>query len=320
MSDCVINTTLFGFFKDIENNYIQIISKLKEENDNLKKINEYQEQQIKELYDCRQGDGSIKEISSDTVSNELVNNNKYIQELDEQLTNYKQDIQSRKVLIYKTESFNSEFQIKDLIGKIIGKDGSNLWDYKFIIGSILGGESYHQENNIRILPIKSKYGEHFILIKINISTEITDRALSEIRFGIREKMKEKVDLPYINKYPPIKISCPLILSEEEILKVLNSSESVSQITEFLIRENGTSKDNILELYFSDIIKNSNTKIPDYTILLSVKVKYLIYKKEFVSHKSRSVHGQIREQKKTNILKSLKREVQGIIDNHTLSPH
>ena len=260
------------------------------------------------------------EPSKDTILTEIMENNGLIEKLekDKKLEIYKQDIQSKKVLNFKSECLNSEFQITDLIGKIIGKDGFNLREYKDIISNILGGESYHQENNIRFQKIKSELGEHFILVRIINNTKITDKTLSEIRVNIRKKMRENIDLPYINKYPPISISCPLVLSQEEILKVLNTSKCVLRITDFLIRENGTSKDNILGLDFSEIIKNSNTKLPQYSVLLSVKVKYLIYRKEALSHKDKSIYGQLREQKKTNILKSLKREVQDVIDNHLVN--
>lgn len=319
-SDCIINTRLFGFFKDIENHYTLIIGKMKEENKNLREIIKSQEEIIRELNKKELDYGMTKETPKDIILSEIMENNELIAKLekDKKLETYKKDIKSKKVLIFKSESFNSEFQITDLIGKIIGKDGFNLRKYKDIISDILGEESYHQENNIRFQKIKSELGEHFILVRIINNTNITDKILSEIRVNIRKKMKENIDLPYINKYPPISITCPLVLSKEEILKVLNTQECVLRITEFLIRENGTSKDNILGLDFSEIIKNSNTKLPEYSVLLSVRVKYLIYRKEGVSHKDKSVYDKLREQKKTNILKSLNREVQDVIDNYLVN--
>lgn len=319
-SDCIINTRLFGFFKDIENHYTLIIGKMKEENKNLREIIKSQEEIIRELNKKELDYGMTKETPKDIILSEIMENNELIAKLekDKKLETYKKDIKSKKVLIFRSESFNSEFQITDLIGKIIGKDGFNLRKYKDIISDILGEESYHQENNIRFQKIKSELGEHFILVRIINNTNITDKILSEIRVNIRKKMKENIDLPYINKYPPISITCPLVLSKEEILKVLNTPECVLRITEFLIRENGTSKDNILGLDFSEIIKNSNTKLPEYSVLLSVRVKYLIYRKEGVSHKDKSVYDKLREQKKTNILKSLNREVQDVIDNYLVN--
>ena len=319
-SDCIINTRLFGFFKDIENHYTLIIDKMKEENKNLREIIESQEEMIRELNKRELDYDVTKETPKDTILTEIMENNELIAKLekDKKLETYKKDIENKKVLIFRSESFNSEFQITDLIGKIIGKDGFNLREYKSIISDILGGKSYHQENNIRFQKIKSELGEHFILVRIINNTKITDSILSEIRVNIRKKMKENIDLPYNNEYPPILISCPIVLTKEEILNVLNTPECVQKITEFLIRENGTSKDNILGLDFSKIEKNSNTKFPEYKVLLSVKVKYLIYRKEAVSNKNKSVYEQLREKKKTNILKSLKKEVQDVIDNHLLN--
>ena len=73
----------------------------------------------------------------------------------------------------------SILNFKSLINwKIIGKDGFNLRKYKDIISDILGGESYHQENNIRFQKIKSELGEHFIVVRIINNTKITDKILS----------------------------------------------------------------------------------------------------------------------------------------------
>lgn len=317
---------MFGFLKEIDCNQKQLISKLEEENKNLKGVLKLQQEHIlllKKMSSEREEglNSSFKKIEHDvsflsnessasSVPQEIMKNNQHIESLGEKLSNYKHKIQKNEVIVYETEIFNPEIPVNFLKYKIIGK-GTNIMRYKKIIQSIIGVTLSLREINIRFETIKGKHGENFLIITLTTEIILNNNLLSRIITQLREEIKEIVDKPIDNELPPISIFCVSHHTETQILELLNTSENIRNTKNFLIKETGTSEDNIHEIHFSKINK-VDTKIDISLILTSIYPPISVYTSYNKSFKT--VHDKLIEKKELNIIKSLGQEIKKKIDS------
>lgn len=246
--------------------------------------------------------------TSEVESPEVIENQKYIDQIHEQLTLYQESIKSNHMLIYKAETIHPNFPIEELLGKLIGKKGVKISKYEQIVKSkisCLKKKKFIEFSHILDIEV----GEIFLIINVNIGPDISMETFSQLRQEMREEMIEVINTAYTNDFPNITISS-VFKNKEEIHQLLNTTENISIFKEILKKE--SFEDNISELQFS--VTELGTKLPTYDILLSIQVKMFIFKDYQRKEKGKDAHALIRVEKENNLIKRLKEHLQQIVNN------
>ena len=309
-SDNMLQQALFGFFEEIQE-LKAIISKLKEAERIDKVIIEAQEKIIDKL---RKGTFNSLEAEqnspmlSDVGRTEVIENQKFIDQVYKQLTLYQESIKGNHMLIYKAETVHPNFPIEELLGKLIGKKGVKISNYEQIVKSKI--KCPKKKKFIEFSYIVDKeIGEIFLIINLNIEQDISVETFSQLRQEMREEMIDVINTTYTNNFPNITISS-ILRNKEQIHQLLNTSENITMFKEILKKE--SFEDNISELEFS--VTDLGTKLPTYDILLSIQVKMFIYKDYQRKEKSKDAHTLIRVEKESNLIKRIKEHLQKIVNN------
>lgn len=309
-SENMLQQALLGFCGQIDE-LKAIIKKFKEAERIDKEIIAEQEKIIEDL---RKGipnspsEDQKSSTSSEVESPELIENQKYIDQIHEQLTLYQESIKSNHMLIYKAESVHPNFPIEELLGKLIGKKGVKISKYEQIVKSkisCLKKKKFIEFSHI----LDNEVGEIFLIINVNIGPDISMETFSQLRQEMREEMIEVINTAYTNDFPNITISS-IFKNKEEIHQLLNTTENISMFKEILKKE--SFEDNISELQFS--VTELGTKLPTYDILLSIQVKMFIYKDYQRKEKGKDAHALIRVEKENNLIKRLEEHLQKIVNS------
>ena len=306
----MLQQALLGFCGQIDE-LKAIIAKFKEAKVIDERIIAEQEEIIKQL---RKGISDSPNISQRSLSSsefespELIENQKYIEQIHEQLTLYQESIKSNHILIYKAETIHPNFPIEELLGKLIGKKGIKISKYEQIVKSrinCLKKKKFIEFSHI----LDNEVGQIFLIINVNIGLDISKETFSQLRQEMREEMIDVINTAYTNDFPCIRISS-IFQNKEKIHQLLNTSETTSMFMEILKKE--SFEDNISGLQFS--VTELGTKLPSYDILLSIQVKMFIYKDYQRKEKSKDAHALIRVEKESNLIKRLKEQLQKIVNN------
>ena len=212
--------------------------------------------------------------------------------------------------MYDTETINSKFPIRELLGKLIGKKGFNMSKYESIAMSLLNVSKKKQRFLEFEYIVDNKSGKTFIIININYESSINRETFSQLRIELRTEMIKILNKSFTNNFPPITISC-LNKSEKEIHRLLNEFTHLSEFKTFLIKE--TFEDNISQLSFSRVT-NLGSKFPTFEVVLSLQVKMFVYRDYQKKEKGTDAHANIRIDKENHLLKRIKSELQKIVNS------
>ena len=226
-SENMLQQALLGFCGQIDE-LKAIISKFKEAQGIDKEIIAEQEKIIEDL---RKGipnstsEDQKSSTSSEVERPEVIENQKYIDQIHEQLTLYQESIKSNHMLIYKAETIHPNFPIEELLGKLIGKKGVKISKYEQIVKSKIS--CLKKKKLIEFSHIlDNEVGEIFLIINVNIGPDISMETFSQLRQEMREEMIEVINTAYTNDFPNITISS-VFKNKEEIHQLLNTTENIS---------------------------------------------------------------------------------------------